>query len=127
MKWKILFILLFFSYFNDLIKLFNAFSFVKLFLFIMETIDIIGLFSFIFDKYLFHRKFWFYYFVFSIVFITITSLLNLDNLYSFISFYINNRSLFFGFLITQFIKIFGLVIYLFVFYSLSRGKTNKDY
>jgi hypothetical protein len=127
MKWKILFVLLFFSYFNDLIKLFNAFSFVNLLLFIMGTIDIIGLFSFTFDKYLFHRKFWFYYFVFSILFITITSLLNLNNLYSFISFYINNRSLFLGFLIAQFIKIFGLVIYLFVFYSLSQGKTNKDY
>jgi len=127
MKWKILFVLLFFSYFNYLIKLFNAFSFSKLLFFIIYTIDIIGLFSFIFDKYLFHRKFWFYYFVFSIVLITITGLLNLKNLYSLISLYIKNRSLFFAFLITQFIIIFGLVINLFVLYSLSQGKTNKDY
>ena len=92
MRWKILFIIFLISYITSIPSLLNGFNLKELLFFIIGTIDIVGFYSFAFNHFLFTKKFWFYFFIFSILFVSVRTLFNFTSSYNAIISLMNNRS-----------------------------------
>ncbi len=125
MKWKLLFFIILFGQINIFSNLLLNFTLSNLFISVFTLINLIALFSFAFDIKLITPKFWYYYFYFLILFFLINFLFNIKNIFNLFNNLTNFKII--NFFILLFSFILGPLLDMFVVYSLSKNKTNKNY